>query len=76
MLSALHSSSPFGLTPRAPDRATVNELNQESIGHLTEGNGEATPSAGPVALLVRRLYFFLMEEQVLQSAYGCAEKNA
>jgi hypothetical protein len=44
-----------GLTPRAPGRATINELNERNIGHLTKGNGEATPSSGPVALLVRRL---------------------
>jgi hypothetical protein len=41
------------LTPRAPDRATEFKLSQGNIGTPTKGNGEATPSSGPVALLVR-----------------------
>jgi len=40
------------LTPRAPDRATEFKLSQCSKGTPTKSPGEATPSSGPVALLV------------------------
>jgi hypothetical protein len=41
-----------GPTPRAPDRATEFNLSKCSKGTPAKGNGEATPSAGPVSLLV------------------------
>ena len=52
------------LTPRAPDRATESMLSKCSIGHPSEGIGEATPSAGPVTLLVRWRHWIPMARVV------------
>jgi hypothetical protein len=49
------------LTPRAPDRATEFKLSKCSKGKPPKGNGEATPSSGPVSLLVREAFAFAHE---------------
>ena len=48
-----------GLTPRAADRETEFMLSKCSNGTPAKGNGEATPSSGPLPLLVGHHYWFI-----------------
>ena len=56
------------LTPRAPDRAERLKLNKCSKGNPPESIGEATPSSGPVTLLVRKRLVLSPESTPLPEA--------